>query len=356
MFSTILKSLQNPVVLVLIIMLFAVVLIAGSLYLKDIKGTFFYISFDQWSQSLMIIGTTGLSVLIFKFLLTSNAVLKMVKKAMEESFLEFSFLDSYDEKKLETIAKKISEKSKFITLNLNEKKIKSIYHAKQDYSKMSNKKNFFIEDMTWIKTVFKNGNDIQNTIATLDITEAGNIDLEYNLESDFNAKIYPKYENFSVDRFLNYSFNVKITDYIRRGSKIAKENYPKLSYTCIKDNQNKKVFKICIEDCLRNDKFVIRISRTTLGEYTDEKVAIRRKEETKIATVDMKVPSGVRTIVFQEEIYGDNSQCRFKSNITTNGIATHIKPKEEESSFYITKTWEVFYDDHPKESIEFNLY
>jgi len=356
MFNTVLKSLQNPIVLVLIIMLFAVALIAGSLYLKGIEGTWFYLSFDQWSQSLMIVATTGLSVLIFKFLLTSNAVLNMVKKAMEESFLEFSFLDSYDEKKLEKIAMKISEKSKFITLNLNEKKIKSIYHAKQDYSKISNKKNFFIEEMTWIKTVYKNGNDIQNTIATLDITETGNMDLEYELESDFNAKIYPNYQEFSADRFLNYSFNVKITDYIRRGSNLAKESYPRLSYTCTKDNQSKKVFKICVEGCLKNDKFVIRISRTTLGEYTDEKVKIRRTEASAIATVNMKVPSGVRTIVFQEEVYGDNSQCRFNSNITTNGIATHIKPKKVESSFYITKTWEVFYDDHPKESIEFNLY
>ncbi len=351
------KSLNNPLVLVLIVLIIGISLIAFSFYIPDDKNNFFlWISYSDWRKIVLTTATTFLSALVFKLLLTSTAVMKMVQKAIEDLLLESNFIEAYNENQLQKISEKVSQKSKFIEYSYNDKKIKSIYHAKQKYNENPNKKNFFIEDMIWIKTIYKNGNDIQNTIATLDITSSGNLDLIYELESDFNSSIYPDYKKFTTDRFTDYSFNVKITNYERKGNKLAKENYPKLSYPCIKEDKNKKIFKVCVEDCLAGDKFVIRISRTTLGEYTDDKVKKRRQEETKIATVDMKVPAGVRKIIFQEEIYGDDNQTRFKSNITSNGKSTHISPKEEESSFYITKKWEVFYDDHPNATIEFNIY
>jgi len=351
------RSLNNPIVMVLIVLVIGISLIALSFYIPDKKEeVFLSLPYSDWRKIMLISATTFLSALVFKLLLTSTAVMKMVQKAIEDLFLESNFLDAYNEKQLLQISEKISEKSKYINHSYDDKKVKSIYRAKQKYNELTNKKNFFIEDMIWIKTIYKNGNDIQNTIATLDITSSGNLDLLYTLESDFSSSIYPEFKKFTSDRFTNYSFNVKITDYVRKGNNLSKENYPKLSYECINDSKNKKDFKVCVEDCLIGDKFVIRISRTTLGEYTDEKIRERRQEDTKISTVDMKVPTGVRKIIFQEEIYGDEYQARFKSNITANGRATHIHPKEEESSFYITKSWELFYVDHPDSTIEFNIY
>lgn len=351
------KSLNNPIVLILIVLLIGISLIAFSFYIPDKSNAFFLsLSYSEWRKIILIAATTFLSALIFKLLLTSTAVVKMVEKAIEDLFLESNFIDAYTEKQLHQISEKISKKSKYITYSLNDKKVKSVLNAKQKYNELVNKKNFFIEDMIWIKTVYRNGNDIQNTMATLDITSSGNLELLYTLESDFTSSVYPPFDEFTSDRFNNYSFNVKLTDYVRKGNNLSRENYPKLSYACSHDTKNKKDFKICVEDCLIGDKFIIRISRTTLGEYTDEKIKERRQKDTKISTVDMKIPAGVRKIIFQEEIYGEEYSPRFKSNITSNGKATHIRAKEEESSFYITKSWELFYNDHPDSIIEFNIY
>jgi len=348
-------SSKHPVVIVLIVMIFGLCVIILAFYVKNLSYCYL-VQCELWHQSLIILGTSTLSVLIFKTILTSNAVLQMVKKAIEDSFLEFSFLDGYNEEKLKIIAEKVSEKSKFIQLNFDEKKVKSIYHARKDFLENPNHKNFFIEHMTWIKTIYRNGNDIQNTIANLEIVNSGNVIIEYILETDFNSHRYPLYSDFKDDRFNDYSFNVKITDYQRSGSNLQKDAYPNYSVECTSEDDKGKRFKILIENCLQEDKFTIRISRTTIGEYLPEKIKAGRADGSLIATVDMQHPAGVRTIIFQEEIYGNDDSGRFRSNITINQETPNISPKKEESSFYITKTWEVYYDDYPKSNIEFNIY
>ena len=256
-------------------LLFAWFIIAVILYIIS-----YFIGDQKISLIIKDIASVIVAGAIFQFILKSRGFIKIVDETLDHTKRQWT---KYNFEYIMKLLQSIRATHTFFEFNFDATIRNSIVKAKEDYIKMLDeakkrirdsesekllKRNFFIQELTNIRTLYKNGVEIITFEAKIEIIKEGIFSFNYAISPSNPDNIFPEFSYFidnTANRFIDYSFSAKVTelpDYvIDKNLKICAEV----------DEQNKKKINMSLNNTfLLGDKFTLMFSLTTKNEYSND--------------------------------------------------------------------------------------
>jgi len=329
------------------------------------------------SSTLTMLGTAGITAAVFQVIIKSTAFMNVLKDTLDTDKRNWK---KYSDTKIKEVLNAIQRAKKFVQVSYIDEKEKSIKLAKKTLLKRiqearkkhitkrnehENKlleKNYIIEESRIIKTILKNGCEITTFELDIRFFKKGSFTSYMENWTDNKQIKYPKFsiflENEKNNRFSDFSFSATYFNLHKKDRKIASDRYATLKIIG-EDNVNNKGFSVTlqIDDTFEDgDFFTLSFSTTIKDIFTEEN--IRRINDGKVPKPysSSGVPVGVRKIIIQEEIYGNQ-------DIYTNRIRPslmiddeYIEPSlQTQSIFYKKHEWVLLYKDTQYEKISYSV-
>lgn len=333
-------------------LLIALFILATVLYLIS-----YFVNDPKISLIIKDIASVIVAGAIFQFILKSRGFIKIVDETLDHTKRQWT---KYNFEYIMKLLQSIRATHTFFEFNFDATIRNSIVKAKEDYIKMVDeakkrirdsesekllKRNFFIQELTNIRTLYKNGVEIITFEAKIEIIKEGIFSFDYTISPSNPDNIFPEFSYFidnTANRFIDYSFSAKVTelpDYvIDKNLKICAEE----------DEQNKKKINMSLNNTfLLGDKFTLMFSLTTKNEYSNDflKTIKEKKCDTPPSSKSI-YPIGIRNIMIQEEHYGESKDYHYllEPKIFV-GDKEILKLREEENMFYKIHKWKIFYSE-----------
>ena len=295
---------------------------------------------------------------IFQFILKSKGFIKIVDETLDHTKRQWT---KYNFDYIMKLLQSIRATHTFFEFTFNDTINKSIKRAKEDYIQMQDdakknprtpgseallQRNFFIQELTNTRTLYKNGSEIITFEARIEIIKEGICTFNYNFSPSNPENSFPKFayfiENIGENRFTDYSFSAKIIDlpdYIINKNLIINAEI---------DDPNKKRINLSLKETfLSGDKFILMFSLTTKNEYTNE--FLQSIKDGKCSTPPSSnsiYPIGISKIMIQEVHYGESKDHCYKLEPKIfEGTREIHKLREHENIFYKIHKWKLFYSE-----------
>ncbi len=275
----------------------------GNIYFYVIGGIIsFIVAYLYKIEILKTIGTVFISASIFKFLLTGNEFLEIIKDEISKILLydENIFLDKLPLKEKEEIIKKLYDKIRKEKKEIAIKKAKDFYFLQKKNSNF--KKNFIVQESFRTDTIYSNGNVISSYKFIVEIMDDGNFEFSFKYKTD-NEKInMPKMESFkNKNRFNDFSFDLKLLNYNGEDPKNT------INMKIEKDDNKEKELLFFINGTKQGDIITFMFSISCPGEYDEDLIKdIKNGDKTSGGTYNSI--HAIRNIIYQIENYENKAK------------------------------------------------
>ncbi|MFW2578766.1 hypothetical protein [Aliarcobacter butzleri] len=295
---------------------------------------------------------------IFQFILKSRGFIKVVDETLDHTKRQWT---KYSFEYIMKLLQSIRATHTFFEFTFNETINKSIKNAKDEYLKILEnaknnprtddvekllKRNFFIQELTNTRTIYKNGVEIVIFEAVIEIIKDGIFSFQYTISPSNPQNNFPDFshflENMAENRFTDFSFSAKIIDlpeYITDANLIIKAEV---------DEPKKKIIGMSLNKTfLSGDKFTLMFSVTTKNEYSKEFLQTIKNSKCSTPPSSTSIyPIGIRNIIIQEEHYGESQNYEYLLDPKIFVDGTKIeKLRIYENLFYKVHKWKIFYSE-----------
>lgn len=341
-------------------------------FLSILAGIIFSISYfiENGRLSLIFkdIGSVIVAGAVFQFILKSKGFIKIVDETLDHTKRQWK---KYSFEYIIRLLQTIRATHTFFEFDFSRTIQQSVSLAKEEYLKLHNgakgnsrtaedeallRRNFFIQEMTNIRTIYKSGCEIVTYEAKIEIVKEGLFCFNYTFTPSNPDNLFPDFskfiENTSANRFKDFSFSARVCDL---PDYLSNQNI-NINIE-IDEEKKKKVLLSLSETVFLGDTFTLMFALTTKGEYTNEFLTnIKNKTNNQLTASTTTYPIGIRNIIVQEEHYGENSTYDYQLSpqifIGKNEIQ---KLSELESMFYKIHKWKIFYSENPQGNVRIDL-
>lgn len=315
-------------------------------------------------------GTVIIAGAVFQFILKSRGFVKVVDETLDHTKRQW---EKYNFQYINKLLRTIKEAHSSFEYDFNQTKFESIEKARNDYIEMTNKaktitkdvprtadeeellrRNFYIREISNIRTIYKNGCEIVTIEADIEIIRDGLFVFKYTTTSSNKDTKMPDFQTYIDNiekRFFDYSFSAKVLD--------LPDNLinTKLEYEAIVDTESEKNIVMSLPNTLlKGDTFKLLFSITNKDEYTKEKLA---NGDLVTPSSSSKYPIGVRHYTIQEEHYGntaEDDEYLLSPHIKdVKGNDIECDSKSAENLFYKVHKWTLYYSKIQDGKIKLDL-
>jgi len=313
-------------------------LIVGSIlliiyYIYDIKNY----------EIVKTLGSILVSAALFKFLLTGNVFLDIIKEELSklllfnENILKYFKLEEKDK-----IVKKLSNTVE------KEKRELAINKTKEIYNKKNNNKNYIVQESFRTDTIYANGHLIMSFKIIAEIIKDGDFIFFYEIETD-ESKMPPLKDFENKNRFNDFSFYYKILNYKSRNSINERRN---INMRIITNTEKKKALEFFINDTKEGDIITFMFSLSCPNEYNEQYINDIKNNKRKSGGKYRSLHA-IRNITVQFENYESNN-VELEPSIKIKD--TTIEPLEQEEDIYYRRyKWKIYSYENEFGEIKFSL-
>lgn len=304
-----------------------------------------------WGEFLFQVSSLLLTILILKFLLGMEPFKDAIKDIFKEIFSEYHFLKDYDKISLLKIAKNITVANhdiEFIDKTEDKESVKKLKDYYYNNTK-AREKNYIVTESKYTTTLYAHGFEIMHRKIKYKIMEEGRFEFNYWFTApDDNSKL-------DCDNYKNTSHNDRFNEI----------SYNRILQSSITDDG------IDIHDQLTNfvtDKgekaiqIIFSKIHTKVGEIIDIEFSIshpfklsNEKEIEDYYNSTYSYPHAFRQIVFQIERYNPKNTLPHFAPILYSDEVEIIPGTYNESIYYRTYSWSIFYSQQECETVSIKV-
>jgi hypothetical protein len=325
--------------LTFVLILFSIALVIFGRIFDNDKSLLLYgkITYDIAADSATTVGSAILSGIVVKYLISGNFFAKAISNVIIEKFSTYEFIKDFNEKKVREIVKSIVKAHPLMHIEINEeeiqkkksiKKLEKYYNdlktsisekEKQDISlnsheKFIKNKNYIVMESNDRRTVYRNGLELIDKKYEIKIMEKGNFLFEYKFQPQFSMKKDLVVDDFGKtnNRFSEYSYSIN-EKFKQKSTGKKRQNYKIHSELKVEVNEeiSKPWFVISFsrKNCLAGDTINLDFSLSLPDEFREEIIPTIKEDTDKSPKTTFAFPHAYRTIMFQKEIYCDETDC-----------------------------------------------
>lgn len=325
--------------LTFLLIFFSVVLVILGRVYDDNQSPLLYgkITYDIVADSATTIGSAILSGIVVKYLISGNFFAKAISKVIIEKFSTYEFIKDFNEKKVREIVKSIIKAHPLMHIEINEdeiqkkksvaklenyyKELKSSIIEKEKNNTSFNSQEKFIKNKNYIvmesndrRTVYRNGLELIDKKYEIKVMEKGNFLFEYKFQPQFSMNKELAVKNFckTNNRFSEYSYSIN-EKFKQKSTGKKRQNYKIHSELKVEVNKETSepwfVISFSRKNCLEGDTINLDFSLSLPDEFREEIIPIIKEDTDKSPKTTFAFPHAYRTIIFQKEIYCDETSC-----------------------------------------------